>query len=51
MTTSDTGVDNLADFIFAAQQKAVTHKRMGHPVATQVMYVHAYFKLGRIDFL
>jgi hypothetical protein len=46
----DAGIDDLADFVLA-DFEPVAHEGMGHPVAAQVMDVHAYFQLGRIDFL
>ena len=39
----DAGLDDLADLFVAAQQEAVAHERMRHPVAAEVMDIHAHF--------
>ncbi len=41
----DTGLDDLADLVFAGNQEAVAYEGVGHPVATQVLDVHAYLQL------
>jgi hypothetical protein len=48
---TNAGLDDFADLLVAREQKAVAHKRMRHPVATEVMDVHAQCQLRGIDFL
>jgi hypothetical protein len=45
------GLHDLADFLFTAEQEAVAHEGVGHPVATEIVDKHAHFQLGRVDFL
>jgi hypothetical protein len=47
----DTGIDDLPDFFIRRDHQLVAHKWMIHPVAAQVVDIHANFQLTNADFL